>query len=296
MNANDLAQVPVILAGNEFQKKKYLGRCVEEPISVSYGVTEPGAGSDVAGIKTVAVKKGNKWILNGNKMWITNCGHANWFFVLAKTDPNAKPGKAFTAFIVEASWPGVQVGKKEINMGQRASDTRGVAFVDVEIPDENRLGEVGFGFKIAMGAFDRTRPPVGSGAVGLAQRAHDEALKYSLQRKTMGTEIFNHQAIQMMIADMAIGIEASRLLVQKSAFMVDSGKKNTYFASMAKCLAGDVANKSATDAVQIFGGNGFNTEYPVEKLMRDAKIFQIYEGTAQIQRLIISRLMMQKYK
>jgi len=289
VGANDLGQVPVILAGNDAQKKKYLGKCVDEPIAVSYGVTEPGAGSDVAGIKTRAVKKGDKWVLNGQKMWITNCGYADWFFVLAVTDPSAKPGQRMTGFIVEAKWPGVTKGRKEWNMGQRCSDTRGVTFEDVEIPDENRLGEVGYGFKIAMGAFDRTRPPVAAGAVGLAQRAHDEALKYAMQRRTMGTEIINHQAVAIMIADMAIGIEASRLLVHKSGFEVDNGRKNTIYASIAKALAADVANKAATDAVQVFGGNGYNSEYPVEKLMRDAKIFQIYEGTAQIQRMIIAR-------
>lgn len=294
--ANDLGQIPVILAGNDAQKKKYLGRCVEEPIAVSYGVTEPSAGSDVAGIKTKAVKKGDKWILNGQKMWITNAGYANWLFVLAVTDPNAKPGQRMTGFIVEADWPGVTRGRKEWNMGQRASDTRGITFEDVVVPDENRLGEVGFGFKIAMGAFDRTRPPVASGAVGLAQRAHDEALKYAMQRKTFGTEIINHQAVAFMIADMATGIEASRLLVHKSGYEVDNGRRNTLFASMAKSLASDVANKSAADAVQIFGGNGFNSEYPVEKLMRDAKIFQIYEGTSQIQRTIIARELQSLFK
>lgn len=289
MAANDLAQMPVILAGNDAQKKKYLGRCIDAPISVSYGVTEPGAGSDVAGIKTRAEKQGDKWVLNGQKMWITNAGHANWFFVLAKTDPNEKPGKAFTGFIVEADWPGVQVGRKEINMGQRASDTRGITFDNVLIPDENRLGEVGEGFKIAMGAFDRTRPPVAAGAVGLAQRAHDESVRYAKQRKTMGKPIMEHQAVATMIANMAIGIEASRLLTRKSAWLCDQGQRNTLYSSMAKAMAADVAMQSALDAVQVFGGNGFNTEYPVEKLMRDAKIFQIYEGTAQIQRLIIAR-------
>lgn len=287
--ANDLAQMPLILGGSDALKKKYLGRCIEEPIAVSYAVTEPTAGSDVAGIKTRAVKKGDKWVLNGQKMWITNCGHANWFFVLAVTDPQAKAGNRMTGFIVDANTPGVTKGRKEINMGQRCSDTRGVTFEDVVVPDENRIGDVGYGFKLAMGAFDRTRPPVAAGAVGLAQRAHDEALKYAMQRKTMGTEIINHQAVAMMIADMAIGIEASRLLVHKAGFEIDNGRRNTLYASMAKALAADVANKAATDAVQVFGGNGFNTEYPVEKLMRDAKIFQIYEGTAQIQRLIISR-------
>jgi acyl-CoA dehydrogenase len=287
--ANDLGQMPVIIAGNDAQKKKYLGRCAESPLSVSYAVTEPGAGSDVAGIKTKAERQGDKWILNGQKMWITNAGHANWFFVLARTDPNEKPGRAFTGFIVEAEWKGVQVGRKEINMGQRASDTRGVVFDNVVIPDENRLGEVGEGFKIAMGAFDRTRPPVAAGAVGLSQRAHDESIRYAKQRKTMGKFIIEHQAVATLIANMAIGVEASRLLTHKSAWLIDNGKKNTLYSSMAKAMAADVAMQSATDAVQVFGGNGFNTEYPVEKLMRDAKIFQIYEGTAQIQRLIIAR-------
>jgi len=271
------------------RKKKYLGRCTEEPLSVSYAVSEPGCGSDVAAIKTKAEKQGDKWILNGQKMWISNAGHANWFFVLARTDPNAKAGKAFTGFIVEKDWQGVSVGRKEINMGQRCADTRGITFENVIIPDENRLSEVGSGFKLAMGAFDSTRPPVAACAVGVAQRAHDEALKYALERKTMGTEIINHQAVAMMIAEMAIGIEESRLLTYKSAFEIDQGRKNTMYASMAKARASDVANKAATDAVQIFGGNGYNTEYPVEKLMRDAKIFQIYEGTSQIQRLIITR-------
>lgn len=175
----------------------------EEPLVASYGVTEPGAGSDVAGLKTTAVKKGDHWVLNGQKMWITNAGHANWFFVLARTEANAPTGKAFTGFIVDGDSPGIQRGRKEINMGQRASDTRGVTFEDVVVPNENVLGSPGQGFKIAMNAFDITRPLVASGAVGLARRAMEEATKYSLERKTMGTEIFNHQAVAFMLADMA---------------------------------------------------------------------------------------------
>ncbi|KAG2177011.1 hypothetical protein INT43_007665 [Umbelopsis isabellina] len=289
IEANGLAEAPVIVAGNEEQKKKYLGRMTEEPLMASYGVTEPGAGSDVAGLKTSAVKKGDKWVINGQKMWITNAGHANWFFVLARTDATASTGKAFTGFIVDADTPGIQVGRKEINMGQRASDTRGVTFEDVVVSEENVLGSVGEGFKIAMKAFDITRPLVASGAVGLARRAMEEATKYSLERKTMGKEIFNHQAVAFMLADMAIGIESARMMVYKAGYMKDQGLRNTWYASIAKALASEVANKAASDAVQIFGGNGFNTEYPVEKLMRDAKIFQIYEGTSQIQRLVISR-------
>ncbi|KAL3275514.1 hypothetical protein HHI36_020273 [Cryptolaemus montrouzieri] len=298
LEATGLGQMPVIIAGNQEQKKKYLGRLLEEPLVAAYGVTEPGAGSDVAGIKTRAEKKGDEWILNGQKMWITNGGVANWYFVLARTnpDPKAPASKAFTGFIVEREWPGVTPGRKEQNMGQRASDTRGITFEDVRIPKENVLIGEGAGFKIAMGTFDKTRPPVASAATGLAQRCLDEASKYANERKTFGTPIANHQAVAFILADMGIGVELSRLSWMKAAWEVDNGIRNTYSASIAKCFAADIANKSATDAVQIFGGNGFNTEYPVEKLMRDAKIYQIYEGTAQIQRLIISRQIIDRAK
>jgi len=289
MEANGLASAPVIIAGSHEQKKKYLGRLTEAPLQAAYCVTEPGAGSDVAGMATTAVRKGDEWVLNGQKMWITNGGVADWFFVLAKTDPNAKTGAGFTGFIVDGDTPGITRGRKEINMGQRCSDTRGITFDNVVVPDANRLGAEGVGFKIAMGAFDHTRPPVAAGAVGLARRAMDEAIGYASERKTMGVPIAKHQAVSFMIADMAIGIEAARSLVHKSAWEIDQGRRNTMFASMAKAFAGDLANKVAADAVQVFGGNGFNTEYPVEKLMRDAKIYQIYEGTSQIQRLIIAR-------
>ncbi|CAO3591203.1 unnamed protein product [Absidia cylindrospora] len=289
IEANNLAEAPLVVAGSDEQKKKYLGRMTESPLMASYAVTEPGAGSDVAGLRTTAVRKGDDWVLNGQKMWITNSGHANWFFVLARTDMNASTGKAFSGFIVDADTPGIQLGRKEINMGQRASDTRGVTFEDVVVSNDNLLGSTGQGFKIAMNAFDVTRPLIGAAAVGLARRAMEEATQYALERKTMGTEIFNHQAVAFMLADMAIGIESARMMVYRSAWLRDHNIKNTWHASIAKSLASDVANKSAADAVQIFGGNGFNTEYPVEKLMRDAKIFQIYEGTSQVQRLIISR-------
>mmetsp|Transcript_20910 Transcript_20910/g.66676 ORF Transcript_20910/g.66676 Transcript_20910/m.66676 type:complete len:415 (-) Transcript_20910:172-1416(-) len=295
IEANSLASMPVILAGNDAQKKKYLGRLTEAPIQAAYGVTEPGAGSDVAGIKTTAVKKGDKYIINGNKMWITNGGKAQetggFYFVLAKTDPGAG-GKGMTGFVVDADAPGITVGRKEINMGQRCSDTRGLIFEDVEVPAENVLGMEGQGFKIAMGAFDHTRPPVAIGAVGLARRAMEEALKYSQERKTFGQPIAAYQAVSFLLADMAMGIDAARWLTYRAATMIDSGKRNTYHASMAKAFASEVANKTAADAVQIFGGNGFNTEYPVEKLMRDAKIYTIYEGTSQIQRVIITREML----
>jgi acyl-CoA dehydrogenase len=293
MEANSLASMPVILAGNEEQKKKYLGRLTEAPLQAAYGVTEPGAGSDVANIKTTAVKKGNEYVLNGSKMWITNGGRANWYFVLAKTNP-AAGHKGMTGFIVDGNSKGLTIGRKEINLGQRCSDTRGLTFEDVVVPEANRLGKEGDGFKIAMGAFDNTRPPVAIAAVGLARRAMEEAIKYALQRKTMGKAIFEHQAIAFMIADMAAGIEMARLLTYKSAAEIDAGRRNTLWASMAKGFAADHCNKVCYDAIQIFGGMGFNTEAPVEKLYRDARIFSIYEGTSQIQRLIVSREIMSK--
>ncbi|EFN79756.1 Probable medium-chain specific acyl-CoA dehydrogenase, mitochondrial, partial [Harpegnathos saltator] len=295
----NLGQTPVIIAGNKEQQKKYLGRLIEEPHVTAYCVTEPGTGSDVAGVKTKAEKKGKEWILNGTKMWITNGGVANWYFVLARTnpDPKAPASKAFTGFIVERDWPGVTPGRKEINMGQRASDTRMITFEDVRVPEENVLFGEGQGFTIAMKTFDRTRPSVAAASIGLAQRALDEAMKYAMERKTFGKPIAEHQAVAFMLADMAIGVETARMATMKAAWATDKNLPNaTPLASVAKCYAADVANKCATDAVQIYGGAGFNTEYPVEKLMRDAKIFQIYEGTAQIQRLIISRYILAQNK
>jgi len=298
IEANSLGQMPVIIAGSDAQRKKYLGRMTEEPLMCAYGVTEPGAGSDVAGIKTRAEKKGDEYVVNGQKMWITNGGKANWYFLLARTDsdPKCSTSKAFTGFILDADTPGITVGRKELNMGQRCSDTRGLTFEDVRIPKENVLIGEGAGFKIAMGAFDKTRPPVAAGATGLAQRALDEATNYSLERKTFGRFIAEHQAVAFILAEMAMKVELARMAYQRSAWEVDCGRRNTYFASIAKAYAGDIANQVASDAVQVFGGNGFNSDYPVEKLMRDAKIYQIYEGTAQIQRLIISREHFGKFK
>lgn len=299
LEGTGLGQAPVIKFGTKEQHKKYLGRLVEEPLVAAYCVTEPGAGSDVAGIKTRAEKKGNEWIINGTKMWITNGGVANWYFLLARSNPDPKvpAGKAFTAFIVERESEGVTPGRKEINMGQRASDTRMITFENVRVPEENVLGKEGEGFKIAMSTFDKTRPMVAASAVGLAQRALDEALKYATERKTFNKLIAEHQAVAFMLADMSIGIETARLAWMRSAWAVDNGLPSaTMLASIAKCYGGDIANKCASDAVQIFGGAGFNSEYPVEKLMRDAKIYQIYEGTAQIQRLIISRYLLNEAK
>jgi acyl-CoA dehydrogenase len=288
MEANALASAPVIVAGNEEQKKEFLGRLTSEPLFAAYAVTEPGAGSDVAGIRTKARKVGDEYVIDGSKAWITNGGVANWYFVLAYTDPEKKH-KGMSGFIVPADTPGITVGKKEWNLGQRASDTRGLTFEEVRIPAKYLLGKEGDGFRIAMSAFDHTRPPVASGAVGLAQRAMDEAIKYAKERKTFGLPIAAYQSISFMIADMAMQIEAGRHLVRLAAWAIDNGKRNTKFAAMAKAFCADMAMKVATDAVQVHGGYGYSHEYPVEKLMRDAKIYQIYEGTSQIQRLIICK-------
>jgi acyl-CoA dehydrogenase len=289
MEANGLAQQPVILGGSDALKRKYLSPMAEQVSMCAYGVTEPGAGSDVQGMRTTAVKQGDKYILNGSKMWITNAGVADWYFVVALTDPEKKARGGMTAFIVERKWDGVSVGKKEMNMGQRCSDTRGITFEDVEIPAENVVGQEGDGWKLAMAAFDYTRPSVASAAVGLARAAYEHAAKYAMERKAFGKPIASHQAVAFMIAEMAMNIDAGRLLVRQSAALKDQGRKNTMQAAMAKAFCADMAMKVATDAVQVFGGYGYSAEYPVEKLMRDAKIFQIYEGTSQIQRLIISK-------
>jgi len=288
IEANNLAEAPLIVAANEDQMKKYLQPMTEKYSLAAYCVTEPGAGSDVQGIRTTAEKKGNKYIINGEKMWITNAGVADWFFVLAYTD-KSKGYKGTSAFIVDAKLQGVEVGKKEINMGQRASDTRGISFTNVEVPAESMLGREGEGFKISMTAFDHTRPLIASAATGLAKRAMEESIKYAKERQTFGRPIFQHQAVSFMIANMVQNIEAARLLTWQAAWMIDNKIRNTKYAAMAKAFAADMCMQVATDAVQIHGGYGYNKEYPVEKLMRDAKIFQIYEGTSQIQRLIISK-------
>lgn len=288
MEANSLASAPVIVAGNDDQKKQFLGMLTAEPKLAAYCVTEPGAGSDVSGIRTQAKKVGGDYVINGSKMWITNASVASWYFVLAYTDPAAKH-KGMSGFIVPRDTPGITVGKKEWNLGQRASDTRGITFEDVKVPEKYRLGKEGDGFKIAMSAFDHTRPTVASGAVGVARRAMDESIQYAMTRKTFGAPIASYQAISFMIADMAKDIEAARCLVRQAAWMIDKGERNTLFAAYAKAFAADMAMKVTTDAVQVFGGYGYSEEYPVEKLMRDAKIYQIYEGTSQIQRLIIAK-------
>ncbi len=285
---NGLASAPVIIGGSEEIKKEYLGMLIEEPKLASFCLTEPEAGSDVGSMRTRAVKQGDKYVINGSKVFITNGSHASWYTVYAKTDPD-KGHKGISAFVVPRDAPGVSVAKKEDKLGQRASDTAQIVFEDVEIPEENLLGEENGGFKLAMMTLDRTRPGVAAMAVGIGRAAFEFARDYSKERVQFGVPIAMHQAIQFMIADMATKVEAGRLLVWQSAVLLDQGKRNTLAASHAKRFAADSAMEIATDAVQVYGGYGFIKEYPVEKLMRDAKIMQLYEGTSQIQRLVIAR-------
>jgi acyl-CoA dehydrogenase len=288
MEVNTLAQAPLIVAGTEEQKRRYLAPMTESLVFASYAVTEPDAGSDVAGIKTRAVRDGDGYVLNGSKMWITGASRASWFFVLAYTDPE-RGYRGMSSFVVPAHAGGVRVGKKESNMGQRASDTRAVDFEDVRVSETDRVGDEGQGWLIAMSAFDHTRPPVAAGAVGVARRAMEHAVRYAKERESFGVPLARHQAVAFMIADMAKDIEAARLLVYSAADKIDRGERNTLEAAYAKCFAADTAMRVTTDAVQVFGGYGYSREYPVEKLMRDAKVFQIYEGTSQIQRMIMAR-------
>jgi len=287
VGCNGLATAPVVLGASEELKKEYLGRLTEAPLLASFCLTEPDAGSDVSGMRTTAVRQGDKYVINGSKCFITNGGYANWYTVYAKTDKEAGH-RGISAFIVPRD-AGVVVDKKEDKMGQRASNTATITFNDVEIPADHLIGEENKGFKLAMMTLDRTRPGVAAMAVGIARAAFEFATEYSKERVQFGVPIAMHQAIQFMIADMATEIEASRLLTWKSAVQLDNGERNTLLSSHAKRFSADTAMKVTTDAVQVYGGYGFIKEYPVEKLMRDAKIMQLYEGTAQIQRLVIAR-------
>ena len=289
ISTNNLGALPIILAGTEEQKQYWLGeRLMEQAQFVSYGVTEAAAGSNVVGIETRAERKNGSYIINGSKTFITNASHANFFTIFAKTDPNAGH-KGMTCFIVERDMPGVSVGRKFDKLGQRASDTAEIVFDNVEVPAENMVGKEGHGFYLAMGVFDHSRPGVAAAAVGLQRRALEESVKYAREREAFGVPIFQHQAIGHKIADMAINYEASRLLVWQAAWQVDAGIANPKVPAYAKAFAADMATRAAVDAVQVFGGYGFMKEYPVEKLLRDVKIFQIYEGTSEIQRNIIVR-------
>jgi acyl-CoA dehydrogenase len=288
--ANTLGAGPVLLAGSDEQKREWLPPLLEEPILCSFGLSEPDAGSDVARIKTTAERKGDEYVLNGSKTFITNAGHAAWTVVFAKTDAS-KGHRGLSAFIVPMDSPGVTVEKHLDKMGQRSTDTSAFSLQDVAVPAANRIGEEGDGFKIAMMTLDFTRPGTAAGAVGVAQAALDYSIDYAKERVTFDVPIAMHQGVNFLVADMATEIEAARLLVWQAAWMLDSGygRKATLYSSFAKRFAADTAMKVTTDAVQVFGGYGYIKEYPVEKLMRDAKLFQIYEGTSQIQRLVIAR-------
>jgi acyl-CoA dehydrogenase len=287
VGANGLAGAPVLIGGSEETKKKYLGMLTEAPKLASFCLTEPNAGSDVSGMRTTAVRKGDTYVLNGSKCFITNGGYADWFTVYAKTDKDAGH-RGISAFVVEKD-DTVTVDKKEDKMGQRASNTATITFNDTEVPAENLLGEENKGFKLAMMTLDRTRPGVAAMATGIARAAFEMATEYSKERVQFGVPIAMHQAIQFMIADMATKVHLSRLGTWNSAVLLDQGRRNTLESSHAKRFAADTAMEVTTDAVQIFGGYGFIKEYKVEKLMRDAKIMQLYEGTSQIQRLVIAR-------
>jgi acyl-CoA dehydrogenase len=292
LTANMLGAMPLIIAGTDAQKQKWLGGLVAgkegKPIYSCYACSEPDAGSDVAGMRTRVEKKGDEYVLNGQKRWITNGGVASFCTTFATFDPKLKH-KGITAFVVDMSAPGVKIGKKEDKMGQRCSLTNDIIFEDVRLPKENLIGEEGGGFKVAMKTFDRSRPWIAAGAAGLIRRALDESRKYALERKTFGVPIAQHQAVQFMLAEMAIAYETTRLLYMKASWMIDNGKLDSIVSSYAKAYGADAAMRVATDAVQIFGGYGYTREYPVEKLMRDAKLLQIYEGTSQIQRMVIAR-------
>jgi acyl-CoA dehydrogenase len=287
LGANGLAAAPVVLGGSDEVQKEYFTDLTENKALASFCLTEPDAGSDVSGMRTRAVRKGDKYVINGSKCFITNGTYADWYTVYAKTDPDAGH-RGISAFLVKRD-DTVTVDKKEDKMGQRASNTATITFNDTEVDAKYLLGEENKGFKLAMMTLDRTRPGVAAMATGISRAAFEFATEYSKERVQFGVPIAMHQAIQFMIADMATKVHLSRLATWNSAVLLDQGKRNTLESSHAKRFAADSAMEVTTDAVQVFGGYGFIKEYPVEKLMRDAKIMQLYEGTSQIQRLVIAR-------
>ena len=287
LGANSLALTPLLLAGSESLRRRYLEQFAASPVLASFCLTEPAAGSDVAAISTRAVRRGSAYVITGSKCFITNGGYADFYVVFAKTDP-AAGHRGISCFLVPRD-AGVLVDGHEDKMGQRASNTSSVTFPDVEIPADHLIGEENGGFRIAMATLDRTRPGAAAMATGVARAAFEFAVAYARERVQFGVPIASHQAIQFMIADMATEIDAARLLTWRSAVAVDGGARATLESSHAKRFAADVAMRVTTDAVQVYGGYGYIKDYPVEKLMRDAKILQLYEGTAQIQRIVIAR-------
>jgi alkylation response protein AidB-like acyl-CoA dehydrogenase len=285
--ATALGTFPIILHGSDEQKKKYLPRIASGQSLAAFGLTEAEAGSDASGIKTTAVKDGDHYVLNGTKQWITNGGEADIYVVIAMTDKK-KGARGASAIIVEKGTPGFTFGKKENKMGIRASATRELVFQDCRVPQANLMGREGMGFIVAMKTLDQSRPGVAAQALGIAAGALEEAVQYSRQRRQFGRPICSFQGVQFMLADMATQVEAARTLVYQAARYIDSGAKDIgKISAMCKLFASDTAMRVTTDAVQVFGGYGYMKEYPVEKMMRDAKITQIYEGTNQIQREVI---------
>jgi len=285
---NKLGSLPLILAGSSELKEKYLTQLAAGK-GFSYCLSESEAGSDAAAMKTKAVKSGSDWIISGSKKWISNAGFSDFYTVLAQTDP-ALGAKGITAFVIEKSDDGVSFGAHEKKMGFRGSPTREVYFDNVKISDDRRLGEVGSGFGLAMKTLDHTRITIAAQALGIAQGAFEVATKYSHERKQFGKEIFDFQGVQFMLADMAMNIAAARTLTYSAAVKSERGEKDlTFFSAAAKCFATDIAMKVTTDAVQVLGGYGYVSDYPVERMMRDAKLTQIYEGTNQVQRVVMAR-------
>ena len=289
MLANNLGMMPIVASGTEGQKEKFLAPFLEKPIMAAFCLTESGAGSDVANLRTSWRRDGDEYVLNGSKMFITNGGVASLYTVFATAEPGKRNYRAFSAFIVPRDAPGVSVGKKENKMGHRCSDTSEVIFNDVRLPADHLLGQEGQGFKIAMRTLDKSRAGIAASGVGIARAALEAATEYAKERQTFGKPLAAHQAIQFMLADMAIKIETARLITWKAAWLADQGLPNNYESSIAKCYATDTCMDVTTDAVQVLGGYGYSKEYPVERYMRDAKLMQIYEGANQIQRIVISR-------
>ena len=283
-----LGVLPILIAGTPEQKETFLPPLCAQPALAAFCLTEPGAGSDVASMATTAVRDGDDYVIDGTKHFITNGGVARLYTAFAVTD-RARGAKGISAFIVPGDAPGLSQGKVEKKLGIRASHTAEVVFDGVRVPAANRLGEEGQGFSVAMKTLDSSRPVVAAGGVGVARAALEAAVKYARERVQFGRPIAELQAIQFMLADMAMAVETARLVTRKAAWQLDRGEAVSMTGAMAKCLGGDAAMKVATEAVQVFGGYGYMREYPVEKYLRDAKIVQIYEGTNQIQRLVIAR-------
>jgi alkylation response protein AidB-like acyl-CoA dehydrogenase len=293
----ELGALPIIIAGNHEQKQKYIPKLASGEWTAAYALTEAGSGSDAAGsMRTRAERKGDKYVLNGTKIWITQGGVADVVCVFAVTDPSKGPN-GISAFILEKTFPGFNVGKLEKKMGIRGSPTVELVFENCEVPAENLLGEEGTGFKTAMKVLDKSRPGIAAQALGIAAGALDFAAKYAQERIAFGKPIGQQQGIQFMLADMKVEVESSRLLLYEAARKCDESAPDlTLWAALCKLKAGDTAMRVTTDAVQVLGGFGYSTEYPVERMMRDAKITQIYEGTQQIQRLVIARTLVGRWK